>query len=147
MQRATAHTITDFTGALAAGLAISYWRWSEMAFLLPDFFTARNIQGMFINAGCFAVAAVSVLVWRGSRLARVGWLLIAVLGAAFCALVDEYVFRETGPDAVFEDLNMFPIGLALYSSISVPIMAAAYFSGTLLKPKLAADGASRYKLK
>ena len=126
--------LIDFVGALAACLTLQYQSWSSVSSLLvdPGIFTP-DLKFAFLYMGAFALSALIVCLWK-SRLRRlIGWIIIAILGAAICTGIKEYFVAkafQAEPMVMFEGLEwvflsflfklwtaLFAIGVLHYSAV------------------------------
>lgn len=122
----------DFAAAVAGGLAVSYYAQSATAFLKRPWSTAEDFQLTAIYAAAYALAAILVLPWGGRLRRDYGWVAVAVIGALFCALADTRL-ADAGEAARGESL--LPVGVVLYSLISLPVIAVVRYLAIVLRDR------------
>jgi hypothetical protein len=124
----------DFGAAIAGGLVISYYSQSTLSFVKPMWSTFNDFLFTAIYVCAYAVAALVILGWRTALTVNFGWALIAVLGATLCATADELASR-IAPDGALREVLMIPIGIAIYTLLTLPAMAIVHYLGLMLSDK------------
>jgi uncharacterized membrane protein len=130
--------LIDLLAALAAGLMLQYRAWVRASFLLVDsgLFTADSLKNAFLYAAAFALAASLVCLWKSRLRRKVGWVLIAVLGAGFCSGIQEYFVAKAfaqEPMALFEGYELTVFNFLSNCYTTLPVMGAVHYGGTLLR--------------
>lgn len=116
----------DFGAAVVGGLVISYYSQSVISFVKPMWSTSSDFLLTAIYVSSYVAAALVVLRWRNKLTINLGWALIAVMGAALCAVADE-LFGRVAPDDAFSEVFMLPIGVVIYSFLTLPAMALVHY--------------------
>jgi hypothetical protein len=130
--------LIDFVAALGAGLTLQYQSWSSVSSLLvdPGIFTADNLKDAFLYMEAFALAALIVCLWK-SRLRRlIGWMIIAILGAAFCTGINEYFVAkafEAEPMVLFEGFGWVFLNFLSKLWTALLVVGVVHYSAVLLR--------------
>ena len=130
--------LIDFVAALAAGLTLQYQSWSSVSSLLidPGIFTAHNLINGFLYIGAFVLSALIVCLWK-SRLRRlIGWIIIAVLGAASCTGINEYFIAkafEAESMVLFEGFGWVVLSFLSKLWTALLVMGVVHYSAVLLR--------------
>lgn len=130
--------LIDFAAAIAAGLALQYQSWSGVSPLLadPGLLTADNLKYASLYVAAFALAALTVCLWRGRSRRKIGWALIAVLGAGFCTGVQEHLVARAfarEPMALFAGHELTVLNFMLKCFTALLVMGAVHYGGLLLR--------------
>lgn len=123
----------EFGGAIACGLAISFYFQYSLSFVKPMWDRASDFQLTAIYVASYILGALIVIWLKRKFDTRFGWVLIATLGALFCASFDEWS-RRSDPDGIFMDIYVLPINLVVYSLIALPIMGLCALLQGRLRP-------------
>jgi hypothetical protein len=130
--------LIDLLAALSAGLMLQYQSWSSVAPLLidPSIFTAYNLKhGSLYMAAC-ALAALIVFLWKSGVRRKIGWALIAVLGAGFCTGIQEYLITQAlaqEPMAIFAGHPFILLSFMSNCYTTLLAIGAVHYSGVLLR--------------
>lgn len=130
--------LIDFVGAIAAGLMLQYQSWSSVSSLLvdPGIFTPDNLKYAFLYMGAFALSAVTVCLWKGRLRRSIGWIFIAILGAAFCTGIHEYFVAkafEAEPMVMFEGFEWVFLNFLFKLWTALFVMGVVHYSAVLLR--------------
>jgi hypothetical protein len=141
--------LIDFVSALAAGLTLQYQSWSSVSSLLvnPGIFTADNLKFAFLYMGAFALSAFIVCFWRSRVRRLIGWIIIAILGAAFCTGIHEYFVAkafEAEPMVLFEGFGWVFLNFVSKLWTALLVVGVVHYSAVLLREAKTKIGA-RYQ--
>lgn len=128
--------VIDFVAAMVSGIAVSYYAQSMITFLRPPWSTLDDVKALIIYVTALVAVALLIFQWNNRFRVKYGWALIAVIGAVLCALTDELMFSRNDPDGVWQGQSLFPIGVVLYSLITLPVMACVHYFGLVVKGRL-----------
>jgi hypothetical protein len=128
--------IIDFIAAIASGLAVSYYTQSMVAFLKPLWSTSDDFKALALYTSATAVTALLMLQWNNRFRVKYGWILIAIIGAILCALTDEFILTRDDPDGVLQGQSLLPIGVVIYSFVTLPVMALVHYLGLIARSRL-----------
>ena len=128
--------LIDFVAALAAGLTLQYQSWSSVSSLLVDqrMFTADNLNRAFLYMAAFALAALIVCLWKSRQRRKIGWILIAILGAGFCTGVQEYFIAkafEGRQMALFEGYEFTVLNFMFNCYTTLLVAGVVHYIGVL----------------
>src|SRR6478672_7715864 len=85
----------DFAGGQVAGLMIQYLAWCSVSSLLVEqsIFTRDNFMHALLYMLAFGLASI-VCLWKSHLRTLIGWILVAMLGAALSTGIQEYIVAK-----------------------------------------------------
>lgn len=125
--------IVDLLAAIAGGVAVSYYDQSAIAFLKTPWSTLDDLKSLVVYVAALVAVALLVFQWNNRFRVKYGWALIAFIGSILCALADASVLSPDDAEAVLTGQSLFPIGVVLYTFITLPVMALVHYLGLMTK--------------
>ena len=103
----------------------------------PTFLTPLTFKGIFqsasIRIGAFVLVTLALFLWKHKLRAQWGWVVIAILGLAIVAGIDEMISRANNPEPdFFPEFSPFPMEIVLYIVPALLFMGAAHYVGLLI---------------
>jgi hypothetical protein len=127
--------LIDLIGGMVAGLILSNEGWVG----------AEKLKYALLYMGAFGLASI-VCLWKNRLRTLVGWVLIAIVGAALCTGIQEYflaeALRDAEPMVLFE--GMWVLNLISKIATSLLVLGAIHYGGILLREAVHKVGA-RYQ--
>ena len=112
----------EFLTAILSGLMLSFYSQYSISFIKPMWSNIDDFKFTVIYIVVFLFVALIVFPWKNKIKWNASWVIIAILGSTLCASVDE-LFAWSDSYGVLRDYIMLPIGIVIYSIISLPVMA------------------------
>ena len=118
---------------------------TALVLINEGWFGAEKVKYAVLYIAAFSVASI-VCLWKNHSRTLVGWVLIAVVGAAICTGIQEYflaqVLRDAEPMVLFE--GMWFLNLISKIATSLSVMAIVHYGGIVLREVILKIGA-RYQ--
>ena len=116
--------LIDLIGGMVTGFILSNEGW----------FGAERLKYALLYMGAFALASV-VCLWKSRFRTLVGWVLIAIVGAALCTGIEEYLLaqavRDAEPMVLFE--GIWALNLIFKIATSLVLVAIIHYGGIVLR--------------
>lgn len=116
----------------------------------PDSFSIGILIGFLAYSlffiGSYAIAALLLFLWKARFRVQFGWILIALLGSVFAAMVPSvlglFLFDRLYPEdpslkfhMQVMAVSMLPIKVLMSTALTLPVMAAVHYLGLALRKR------------